>query len=63
MKIRKFAKIARNRKYDKIVSCNKYDNIRRNIFKYISEVDNINFQTGNKIKNKTFLCQRFFKSC
>ena len=33
-----------------IFSCKKYENIQRKALNDINEVDNINFQTGNKIE-------------
>ena len=33
-----------------IFTCDKYDNIRRQAFKGINGIDDINFQTGNKIE-------------
>ena len=33
-----------------IFSCSKYDNIRMKAFNDVNQVDDINFQTGNKIE-------------
>ena len=38
-----------------IFICNKYDNIRREVFNDINEVDNIKLQIGNKVEKLKLL--------
>ena len=45
-----------------IYSCNKYDNIQRKEFNDINEVDNIKFQTGNKVGKFGQFLMRAFES-